>query len=344
MAELTGDKTHDPTPHRRQLAREQGHVARSQELTSALMLLGGVAALFWFGRALVDFIGFCAVRHLGGEPWLATDTAFIVRTANGLMASLARVLLPVVGMLALVGIGANLVQTGVIFRPDRTLPDLSRLNPAEGFARLFSMKNLARVIFGVCKLAAVAAVAAYSLYAQRSEILNCGQLPPSALAAFMGETLIWTALEIAVALLALSALDYGWQRLQYERDLRMTTGELREEMRNLRGDPQWIARRRSLARQLREPRVAQAKVVITGPGELAVAIRYEAGAAAPVVVAKGRGSPGERIRESAIEHRVPVVEQTALAQSLYDAVDMKKTVPPQLFPAVAEILARIPPA
>jgi len=348
MAEVTSDKTHDPTPHRRQQAREQGHLARSQELTSALLLLGGVVTLVWLGRPLVDFVGRFTVRQLGGEPWLAADPEFIVRSANGLLTSLAGVLLPVVGLLTLVGIGANVAQVGLIFMPEKTLPDLSRVNPIAGFARLFSTRNFTRVAFGLVKLAMVAAVAGYSLNAQRDKILNCGQLPLPALAAFICETLLWTSLEIALALLAVAALDYGWERLRRERDLRMTAEELREEMRNLRGDPQLIARRRSLSRQFREPRlassVAQADVVITAAGELAVAIRYEAEAGAPLVVAKGTGAAGRRIRELATEHQVPMAERQTLARSLYEAVDVNEPIPQKLFAAVAEILAKIPPA
>ena len=248
----------------------------------------------------------------------------------------------------LVGIAANMLQVGLIFLPEKALPDLSRVNPVEGFARLFSTRNFARVAFGLAKLAAVAAVAGYSLHGKREKILNCGQLPPAELAAFICETLIWTSLEIGLALLAVAALDYGWERLRRERELRMTTEELREEMRNLRGDPQLIARRRALARKFREQRlassVAQADVVVTGPGELALAIRYEAGTSAPVVVAKGLGASGKRIRELATDHQVPIVDQQSLARSLYEAVDVNEPVPQQLFPAVAEILAEISPA
>ena len=175
---------------------EQGHVARSQELTSALLLLGGVVTLVWLGRPLVDFVGRFTVRQLGGEPWLAADPEFIVRTSNGLLTSLAGVLLPVVGLLTLVGIGANVAQVGLIFMPQKTLPDLSRVNPIAGFARLFSTRNFTRVAFSLAKLAVVAAVAGYSLNAQRDKILNCGRLPPAALAAFICEMLLWTSLDI----------------------------------------------------------------------------------------------------------------------------------------------------
>jgi len=249
----------------------------------------------------------------------------------------------------LLAIAGNVVQVGFLFLPDKALPDFSRIDPVQGLARLFSLRTSSRLAFGLLKLGVVMNVAWYSFQADRDRILNCGQLPLTDLAAFIAETTIWTALRIGFALLALAAFDYGYERLRYERDLRMTVQEIREELRSLHGDPQTIGRRRTLRRQFGQPRlasdIAHADLVITSPRGLAVAVRYNArSASAPLVVAKGVGPVAQRIRALAAEHHVPALEQQTLAQSLYEAVDVSRPIPPRLYADVAQLLAGIPAA
>ena len=158
--------------------------------------------------------------------------------------------------------------------------------------------------------------------------------------------LIWTGIKIGVALLVLSILDYGFQRWKYERDLRMTPQEMREEMKNLEGNPQMIARRRQMHRQMAMHRLAdavpKADVVITNPTELAVAIQYlPETMAAPIVVAKGAGMIAQRIRELALAAGIPVVEKKPLAQALYRHVDIEHPIPQDKYAAVAEVLAYV---
>jgi flagellar biosynthetic protein FlhB len=349
MAEPTGDKTLDATPHRRRQAREAGHVARSGDVASAILLFGAVVVLLWLGRSLVDFLGNLTVRQLSGEPWLAADIPFVTHIVNGLLVSLAAALLPVLGLIMLLAIVGHLVQVGFLFLPDKALPDFSRIDPVQGLARLFSLRTSSRLAIGLLKLAAVTVVAWYSFQADRDRILHCGQLPLADLAVFIAETAIWTALRIGLALLALAALDYAYERLRYERDLRMTAQEMREELRSLNGDPHLISRRRTLRRQFARSRVAsdvaQADLVIARPRGLAVAVRYNARlASAPIVAAKGVGPAAARIRAWATEHHVPVVEQPALTQSLYGAVEVNRPIPPRLYPSVAQLLARMPAA
>ncbi|MGH7137278.1 MAG: EscU/YscU/HrcU family type III secretion system export apparatus switch protein, partial [Pirellulales bacterium] len=165
-------------------------------------------------------------------------------------------------------------------------------------------------------------------------------------AAFLGDSLIWTGIKIAASLLLLALLDYGFQWWRQEQDLRMTTQEVREEMKNLQGDPQIIARRRAAQRQLVLNRVKstvpKADVVITNPTELAIAVQYDAEKmAAPVVVAKGAGVLAARIRKLALENGVPIVEKKPLAQLLYKEVEINQPIPAKMYAAVAEILAYV---
>jgi len=346
MAEQNGEKTQEPTQHRRQKAREEGSIAKSQDLASALMLLAGMGALLLLGRALVQYLGRCLVAHLGGPAWLSADASFATLTWNGAMFDLARHLLPLLGVILLAAVLSNLGQFGFIFLPAKLAPDLSRLDPLQGLQRMFSLASLARLGFGLFKLAVVAAVAAVVVYQEREAILALAGASLPDLSFYLAEMLLWTTIKIGVALLVLALLDYGFQWWKHEQDLRMTPQEVREELRQLEGDPQIAARRRAVQRQLAMNRlsdaVPKADVVVTNPTELAVAIRYDPETmAAPVVVAKGAGLLAERIRKLALEHGIPVVERKPLAQALYRDVEIDHPVPQDKYAAVAEVLAYV---
>lgn len=345
MPEQSGDKTQDPTPHRRQQAREKGQVARSQDLGSAALLLGGVVLLMWLGNDLVDFLGGYTHRHLE-QAWLSADVDFLWTEWIGTWTGLAKVMLPLVcGMLAVV-ITSNLLQVGLLFVPERLMPDLSRINPLQGFSRLFSLTNAVRLFFGIVKIAIVASVAYASLSRDRDLILSLVSLTVPQIAVAIVQIILNTTLKIAAALFILAVLDYAFQWWKQEQDLRMTTQEVREEMKNLQGDPQVISRRRAAQRQLALNRlsssVPKSKVVVTNPTELAVAIDYDpATMQAPIVVAKGAGVLAQRIRRLALEHGIPIVEKKPLAQALYRDVDVNRPIPSQLYAAVAEVMAYV---
>jgi flagellar biosynthesis protein FlhB len=345
MAELDDDKSLDPTPHRRQQAREQGQVARSQDVGSAILLCGAIGVLLWLGRPLVDFLGHLMVRQLSGEPWLVADVSFVTRIWQGLMTSLAVALLPILALMMLLAIVGNVVQVGWIFLPGKALPDISRIDPLKGIGRLFSWANVPRLGFGLLKLVVVAGVAWYSLAGQGGKILNCGQLPLPELAQFMTELIIWTALKIGIALFAIAGLDYAYQRLRHERDLRMTPQEMRAELRNLNGDPQMANRRRALRQQFAKSGGAgnpgAADLVVTDAQGRAVAIQYDADTmAAPMVVAKESGVRGERLAATARQRGLKIVSRPQLAQALFDSVEAQKPIPRHLYAEVAALLAR----
>jgi flagellar biosynthetic protein FlhB len=208
------------------------------------------------------------------------------------------------------------------------------------------MHSLARLVFGLFKLAVVASVAAAVLYGEKEAILGLGELDVGELTVYMIRLLVWTTVKIGAALFVLALLDYGFQRWKHEQDLKMTPQEVREEMRNLEGDPQVIARRRAVQRQLVLHRLSEAvpkaDVVVTDPTETAIAIQYDAKTMeAPIVVAKGAGLIAQRIRRLALESGVPLVEKKPLAQALCREVQVGRPIPRQRYAAVAEILAYV---
>ena len=346
MAESTGDKSQEATQHRRQEAREQGQVAQSPDLASAGLLIAGLVVLMMLGGHLVEFFAHLAQQQLGGEAWLAADHSFIISYSYQLLFELAQVLAPVLGLLLLAGILMHVLQTGLLWVPDKLALDIERINPLSGLKRTFSLSNVVRLVMGLFKVLIVSLVAFWSLYHRRDEILAVAGMDLAQIAAFIVDITLWTSLKIGIALAVLAALDYGYQRWKQEQDLRMTPQEVREEMRNLQGDPQVIARRRQVQRQLALHRISstvpKADVVVTNPTELAVAIQYDAATMkAPIVLAKGAGAVAAKIRRIALENGVPVLERKPLAQALYKEVDINRPIPDKLYSGVAELLAYV---
>jgi flagellar biosynthetic protein FlhB len=346
MPEQSGEKSFDPTPHRRQQAREQGQVAYSQDLGSAALLVVGCLVLMWWGGAVVETAARFMERQLGGAEPLTMDPQDAAAQASGLLWAFGGPLLPILGLLLLAGVLSTVLQIGLLFVPDKLKPDLSRLSPLAGMRRMLSLHSAARLGFGLVKVVIVAAVAGAVLYRRRLAALGAAELAAGDLARFLADVTLSTALWVGVALFVLAILDYGFQRWRHEHDLRMTHQEVREEMKNLQGDPAIVARRRAIQRQMALNRIGdkvpKADVVVTNPTELAVAIQYDPlEMAAPIVVAKGAGVLAQRIRRLALEHSIPVVERKPLAQLLYKEVDVNRPVPDQSYAAVAEVLAYV---
>jgi flagellar biosynthetic protein FlhB len=346
MPEQHGEKSQEPTLHRRQKAREEGHVAKSQDLGSAVLLLVGVLALLMCGGTLIQFLEQYTERQLSGRAWLSADPDFLMVEWYGTLLALGKCLLPILGLTMLAAIVINLAQVGFLFLPAKLSPEITRISPLRGFRRLFSATNAARLAFGLFKILVIACVAFVSLYKERETILGLAALSKWQIASYVPEILLWTTIKVGIALLVLALLDYAFQRWKHEQDLRMTPQEVREEMKNLEGNPQIVARRRQVQRQLALTRlsqaVPQADVVITNPTELAVAIQYEPETmAAPIVVAKGAGVLAQRIRQLALQHGIPIVEKKPLAQALYRDVDVNRPIPQDKYAAVAEVLAYV---
>ena len=178
MPDYAGEKTLEPTPHRRQQARREGHVAKSHDLGSAAMLLAGLAVLVMLGGGLVGFLVEYCRSQLGGQPWLTADAEFVVGQWNATLWALGRYLLPILGLLCLAGVAVNVLQIGFLFLPQRLAFDLARLDPLQGFRRIFSAANLVQLGFGVVKLVVVLAVACVVLYGQRDAILGLTESGP----------------------------------------------------------------------------------------------------------------------------------------------------------------------
>lgn len=346
MADQAGEKTQDATPHRREQAREQGQVAYSQDLGSAALLVAGVMLLRFWGKSILETAGSVMRSQIGTVGSLSADRADAINSLHSMILTLGKVVMPVLGLLALAGVFISILQTGFLFVPDRLMPDLSRLSPLSGLKRIVSLSGAMKLGFGMFKVAIVSIVAATVLYLRHEEVIFASSLSIRELGVMMIDVTLTTALWVGIALFTLAVFDFAYQKWKHEQDMKMTQQEVRDEMKNLQGDPQIIARRRAVQRQMAMNRlgdqVPQADVIVTNPTELAIAIQYvPAEMAAPIVVAKGAGVVAQRIRRLALENNIPVVERKPLAQLLYKEVEIGHPVPDGSYAAVAEVMAYV---
>lgn len=346
MAHDAGDRTEAPTPRRRTEARERGQVARSTDLSSAILLLGGILVLRGVGPRLMAALEEAMRQHLAMSDARSASRLDFVPILMAAGMSVLAALGPVLVGLLVLSLASNILQVGFLFTTTPLEPSLNRLNPLAGLGRVFTVRTLMQLAMNVVKLVLVVAVAWGSLQARMGQILvamDTGGWQQAALLAQVGYDL---AIRLALVLLVIGLLDYAWQRWRLEKDLRMTKEEVREELRRMEGDPLIKQRRRKmqfvqLMQQIKK-HVPKADVVVTNPTELAVAIQYEAGEMrAPKVVAKGQDYIAQKIREIAAAHGVPIVERKPLAQALYKMVDVGQEIPEHLYQAIAEVLAYV---
>lgn len=343
MPDQFGDKQHEATPHRRQKARQEGQVARSQDLGSAVLLLGALIALHYSGAKFFTFLTSLCRLHFENEAALSTDSATVAARWQTLIMEVGSSIMPLLGSILLIAILAQLGQVGFLFLPQKLALDVSRIDPIRGAQRLFSVTSVMRLTFGIFKIVVVSAVAVAAVWSERENLLQLSAVSVFEIWTYLVEISFWTTVKIGIALLILALLDYGFQRWKHEQDLRMTTQELRDELKENQGDPQVAARRKAVQRQLVLNRlngsVPDSDTVVTNPTELAIAIKYDPQTMeAPIVTAKGAGVIAQRIRRLALEHGVPIVERKELARALYRQVEVGKPIPPEQYAAMAEVL------
>lgn len=342
-ADDAGDKTEQPTPRRREEAREEGQVPRSTDLTAALSLVAGLVLLKLLGpRMLTGMYGM--TRALGETPDV---------TASGLLPWIKLVtlttiemVLPFLLLLVVVTVVGTVAQSGLLLTWKKLALKPDRLNPVSGLKRQFSSEALARLVFGLLKVALVAGVAYLTIVARIGTVLSAGGSPPRGVFVLGSGMMFDLALRMGLVLLILGVADYLFQRWKTECSLRMTKQEVRDELKRMEGDPLVKQRRRHLQARLAMQRinaeVPKADVVVTNPTEYAVALKYEeAVMTAPRVVAKGKDYLALRIRQVAQQYGVPVVQRPPLARALYVGVEVGQEVPAAFYRAVAELLAYV---
>ena len=344
---MAGERTEQATPRRIEELRSKGQVARSAEVNTAAALLASFIILQNFGGEAALRMRWLVQRHLGALDQADLTPQILMGLAQDTTVFFLGVMAPLFLLLPVVGVLSSVAQVGPLLAGKALAPDVNRINPINGFQRLFGTHGLIELVKAMLKAGLIALLVVKTYTDNMPEIMDLaaiGDLRAAApQAAMIALRLGMTA---AVAFLGLAALDYGYQRWEFQRNARMTRDELRDEMRQMEGRPEVRAAIRRRQRQMAAGRmmaaVPTATVVVTNPTHLAVALTYRAGEmGAPEVVAKGAGHVAERIKAIAAEHDVPVVENKPLAQALFRTVDIGTEIPANLFQAVAEVLAYI---
>jgi len=345
MAEDTGGEKHLPASEQKiRKAREDGNVAKSQDLSAAWTLLIALLGMYFLGPGMFRGLIEMAQHYFDeGIHQEISVTTFPALTTAAIM-RLGFILWPFLLLLVSAGLFINLMQVGLLFSTKAITPKLDKINPLKGFKRFVSMRTFVELIKSLMKVALVSVIVYFTLRGRWMELMNLIYLEPIGTAIAVGQVVIDVWWRIVAAMLILGLMDFGFQKWQHLQELRMTHQEVKEEAKQLEGDPKIKQRIRQLQRQMATQRMMQeiptADVIITNPIRFAVALRYDmANMESPIVVAKGARILAKRIRDIATENNVPIVEKPALARSLYRNVEVGQPVPEDVFLAVAEVLA-----
>lgn len=346
MGEQSGDKTEEPTPHKLQEARKKGQVAKSKELTTAILVLvtyrvfASVATTMW--QQIVDYAQsmFRMVENIAAQLDLAYSQQLLIYTINNLL----KIIMPILLVTFLVAILVEVLQTQFVISSEALTPKLEKLNPMNGLKRIFSLKGFVQILITLLKIIIVAWIVWSVIKDRLPLVISSLQMTPWNLMFFVGDLLMAMAMKIGAFYLGIAILDYLYQRYEFHKSMMMTKQEVKEEYKRLEGDPQvkqaQRQRQREAAMRRQKGAVPGADVVVTNPVHLACAIRYNSEVdKAPILLAKGRRLIAEEIKRIAEESFVPVVENEALARSIFESTEPGNTIPPELYRPVAELLA-----
>ncbi len=340
------ERTEQPTPKRRREAREKGNVAKSTEINSVLVLLMGIIVLRIAGPWIFDQVGSTIAKSFGMISNPQLDQASIIAYFRSAVITFFKVALPIALSIMVIGLLANILQIGFLLTAKPLIPKLDKIDPIAGFKRMVSIRSLVEACKSILKMLIIAVVAYLTIKGEFLNLLSLGQTSVGAVWVFILMTGFKIVFRVALVLILLALFDYFYQRYEHEKKLKMTRQEVKEERKQLEGDPLVKSRIRSLQREMARRRmmeeVPKATVVVTNPTTLAIAIRYEiTEMEAPLVVAKGRHIIAERMKSLARENDIPIVEDKLLARAMYDQVEPGDEIPIEFYNAVAEILAYV---
>ncbi|MCL1940418.1 MAG: flagellar biosynthesis protein FlhB [Synergistaceae bacterium] len=339
------EKTEPATPRKREKTREEGQVCQSKDLNAVVEILVGLIVIAIYAdyaiRGLVSWVRevvyYMGGGTLSGEGWLvwpaesATWNYFVSWLPIGAMAVIASVIVII-----------RQVGWKISFKPFAL--KLDRLNPVTGLKKLISLRSLVELVKGLFKASIFAWVIYIALRDKLPEAVDSLKIPFESGVSMLGEQILWLAIRLALLLLLVAIADYGYQKWDFEKKIRMSRHDIKEEHKQTEGDPQIKSKIRQLQREMAKRRmmssVPKSDVVITNPTTLAIALQYDRQLmSAPVVLAKGKGLIARKIKDIAIEHGIPVLERKPLAWAMYESVEIGDEIPAEFYKAIAEVLA-----
>jgi len=348
LQNFSGEKTEKATPKKREDARKKGQVLKSKELNSALLLLAATISV----RFLWDFeknkmMSYMTNIFKDTVFWFdAEHTQHVYRIIAQMLSVIAICIAPILAILFFIALITNYMQVGFLFSTEAIGMKLSRINPLEGFKRLFSMKSIMELFKSIFKIGVIGYVA-YSYVKDKVPILIAfyDQTLEQSIQAII-DIIYNVSLRASGVLLLLALMDYFFQWYEYEKNLKMSKQDIKDEYKQSEGDPQLKSKIKEKQRQMSQGRMMQdvpnADVVVTNPTHFAVALKYDSEKGeAPLVIAKGQDLIAQNIKKIARENDVPVVENKPLARTLFKSIDVGESIPEALYEAVAEILAKV---
>jgi flagellar biosynthetic protein FlhB len=341
------EQTEKATPKRRSEARKRGQVAKSQDLSGAVIFL--TIAVILHLLIMQAFLGAARMVHAAldhlravGDPTISSASMVYGATARGAILPMALLF----GITIIVSILINVLQVGIVFTLEPLRPKLSRLNPIAGLKRLLSVQSF--VIFGkqLFKMSVLCIIFYQAIHGNVDRIYSLSEESPLSLIHFVDDLLFDVSLRFGFFLLVLGFFDFFWERHRLAGSLKMTKTEVKDETRQQEGSTEaknaFKKRQREMARRRMMAAVPKATVIITNPTHFAVALRWdEEKMAAPLLVAKGADLMAKRIRDLGRKHEIPVIENPSLARALYRDVPLDSPISPELYSAVAKVIAFI---
>jgi flagellar biosynthetic protein FlhB len=340
------EKTESASPKRRREARQRGQVPRSRELTTALVMAGGAGLLISAGGDIVGGAQQLMSSSLNLDPAVLADPGQLPMILGRVYGKAMHLMMPVLlGLLVLAIVGPMLLG-GWNFSMQAAMPDLNRINPLTGLGRIFSLNSLMELFKSLLKFIVLGAVAGSAWWASRGELVGLGSEPAMQGLAHAGSLFTHSFAFLCGALLLIALLDVPYQLWQYEKQLKMTKQELRDEYKESEGRPEVKARVRQIQREMSRrqmmEKIPTADVIVTNPTHYAVALKYVADKSrAPIVVAKGADQIAFAIRELGKKNRIPILEAPPLARALYRSTELDQEIPTTLYAAVAQVLSYV---
>lgn len=340
------EKTEKATPKKRQDTRKKGQVPKSQDVNTGFLLIMVFGTLFLLGGYMEGTMeGMYRIafneyihRDLTEEE---THSIFVEMTVE-----ISKIIAPIMGVAVVAGIASNLLQVGIMFTGEPLKMDLKKLDPIKGAKRIFSARALVELFKSLLKISFVGVITFSIIWVNKDQMMMMSQKSVQVALSFFGTITTIMGLASALALLLLSVLDYTYQKYDHEKNIRMSKKDIKDEHKNIEGDPQIKAKIKEKQRQMSASRmmseVPDADVVITNPTHYAIAIKYdETKSSAPYVVAMGVDFLALKIKEVAKSNDVITVENRPLARALYQHSEVDQPIDEQFYKAVAEVLAYV---
>lgn len=344
---FAGEKTEKATPKKRQDSRKKGQVLKSQDVTSAIVLLSVFLFLFFAAGFMRErfflFFKQSFTQYVSMKQFNA-ETAMLIYM--DMVMGMAFVLLPIMAIAVVAAVGGNLFQFGLLFTTEPLKFDLKKIDPIKGLKRIFSIRAIVELMKSILKISFIGTVTFLIIWSNLEKVLGLAFKNPGAILATVGQLTVLMGITASFVLLFISILDFFYQKYDYEKNLRMSKQDIKDEHKNTEGDPLIKSRIKQRQREMAMRRMMQevphADVVITNPTHYAIAIKYKDGEMeAPIIVAKGVDFVAQKIKIIAKEHEIVMVENRPLARALYDEVEIDSEVPEEFFKAIAEILAYV---